>query len=228
MLAFIKFEGGETMMAKIANVFNMILIITVGIGIYYMFLGNGDNGVFSTSGIYNLKYFTVLSNCLCGLIALVTFMWQLRKKKLCMIWKYIAATEMGLTFFIIACFLQPMYPNLNMYAKGNFWFHLICPLVAMIEFVVLSLVEKKIPFVWSFIPVIPVALYGSCYFLNTMLNGTGKWPNTNDFYGFLNWGVPVGMIIFGCIMLISWMIALLLRIPNVVVHKIHRNHSVKI
>lgn len=115
-----------------------------------------------------------------------------------------------------------------MYERGNFWFHLICPLVAMMEFLVLSLGEKKISFVWSFIPVIPVALYGSCYFLNTMLNGTGKWPNTNDFYGFLNWGVPVGMIIFGCIMLMSWMIALLLRIPNVVVHKMHRNHSVKI
>ena len=76
--------------------------------------------------------------------------------------------------------------------------------------------KKKMPIKWSMITIIPVFIYGTIYLLNVQINGIGKWPKSNDFYGFLNWGLPIGIIIFSCIILMSWVIALLLRIPNVV------------
>ncbi|MBQ3783535.1 MAG: hypothetical protein II838_08855 [Lachnospiraceae bacterium] len=203
-------------MKKITAILNILLIISVAIGVLYMFSGGGNDAVFATSGIYNLKYFTVQSNCLCGIIAIVYLACNLMHKKISLLWKYIGATEVGLTFMVIACFLQPMYPTLDMYAEGNLWFHLICPLIAMAELVLLTIDKKKMPIKWSMITMIPVFIYGTIYLLNVQINGIGKWPKSNDFYGFLNWGLPIGIIIFICIILMSWVIALLLRIPNVV------------
>ena len=54
-------------------------------------------------------------------------------------------------------------------------------------------------------------VYGTVYLTNILVNGTGVWPDTNDFYGFMNWGLPVGIVIFACIMLAIWGIACVLR-----------------
>ena len=118
---------------------------------------------------------------------------------------------------MIAAFLAPMYPNLNLYEGGNLWFHLILPLTAMVEFVLLDIPESKgnkIPFRYTFYSASFALIYGICYLANILINGIGVWPDTNDWYGFLNWGYPIGLCIFGFIVLMNWLMAVLLRLGN--------------
>ncbi|SFB17402.1 hypothetical protein SAMN05216249_111101 [Acetitomaculum ruminis DSM 5522] len=207
----------EKMLNKISFVLNIFLIISLSIGIYYMFLSNAYNGVFATKGLANLKYFTVLSNLLCFFVAIASLLATvIFHKKLPVVFKLVSASEVGLTFVIIAFFLQPLYPNMNLYARGNLWFHLICPLIAMAEFIVIGLNSKKIPFKNTLFSGLLTLIYGAFYLGNTIINGIGTWPDSNDFYGFLTWGYPIGMIIFAIIVIMSWLISVILRLPNVI------------
>ena len=44
-----------------------------------------------------------------------------------------------------------------------------------------------------------------------LINGKGKWPDSNDWYGFMNWGFGPALIIFAVIILTNWGVACLLR-----------------
>ena len=125
-----------------------------------------------------------------------------------------AVTSVGLTFSIIAFFLQPMYRELNMYKGGNLFFHLIVPVIAMVEFILFEKDDRDetLPFRYTFIAAIPSVIYGFGYLINILINGTGVWPDTNDWYGFLNWGYPVGAGIFVGVVLINWVVALIIRL----------------
>ncbi len=124
-----------------------------------------------------------------------------------------AAAAVGLTFVIIAFFLAPMYPSLNLYEGGNFWFHLIVPLTGMVEFVLLKN-DSKIPLKYATISAVLSFVYGIYYLGNILINGKGEWPDTNDWYGFLNWGYPVGIGIFAFVVLLNFAVACLLRWIN--------------
>ena len=72
-------------------------------------------------------------------------------------------------------------------------------------------VVRMIPFRWTLYTMIPVLIYGAFYLGNILINGVGVWPDTNDFYGFVNWGLPVGIGIFAVILTATWGIACALR-----------------
>ena len=44
-----------------------------------------------------------------------------------------------------------------------------------------------------------------------IVQGVGEGPTRHDFYGFLLWGVPVGVGIFIALTLLTWGLALLMR-----------------
>ena len=129
--------------------------------------------------------------------------------------KLMAASATGLTFIIIAAFLQPLYPDLNLYKGGNLFFHLIVPIIAMIEFVLIK--TEQIPFGYTFLSAVLALVYGTGYCMNILINGKGVWPDTNDWYGFLNWGWPVGIAIFAFVVLMDWIMACLLRFLNKII-----------
>lgn len=193
-------------------ILNILIVIFVVIGIVIM-LNNHDSATGLTSdGIENFKYFTVLSNIFCGIVAFICLIYRFKEKKINILLKLMAASATGLTFIIIAAFLQPMYPDLNLYEGGNLFFHLIVPLIAMIEFLLIR--TEPIPFRYTFISAILALIYGTGYCLNILINGKGVWPDTNDWYGFLNWGWPVGLTIFAFIVFMDWIMACLLRFLN--------------
>jgi len=199
---------------KIAFILNLLVIAFAVIGTILMLFFRGNNEELLAEGIENYKYFTVLSNEFCGIIAVVSLIWSLRGKPQPMLAKLMAAAAVGLTFLVIIGFLGPLYGLLKMYRGANFFFHLILPLTAMAEFVLCpgdAADPVTIPLWWTFLTMIPVAVYGAGYLGNCMINGIGEWPHTNDFYGFLNWGLPVGLVIFAGIMLAIWGIACVLR-----------------
>ena len=68
------------------------------------------------------------------------------------------------------------------------------------------------PFRFTVIAAVPTLLYGIGYLLNIMINGIGgPWPYTNDFYAFLSWGWPVGILIFTVITLSAFGVACIFR-----------------
>lgn len=201
----------NTTRAKVAAILNILIIIEAAVGTVLMLFFRDGDALLASSGVENLKYFTVLSNEFCGIVAVWALILAVRRKAPPMLMKLMAAAAVGLTFLTVAGFLGPLYGHRFMYKNANLFFHLILPLTAMAEYILLPAPKGGVPFKWTFCTMIPVFLYGSVYLTNNLLNGTGEWPDTNDFYGFLNWGLPVGIVIFAGIMLVVWGIACGLR-----------------
>lgn len=202
------------------RIVNALVFVFVIIGLIVMFRFNDENNELVSHGIENFKYFTVLSNVFCGIIAFSQLNFDIlsafssreiegmqNRFKLA---KLISTTAVGLTFFTVAVFLWPIYRLPGMYSGSNFIFHLIVPLLAMIDFVLLN-AGDKIPFKYTFYAMVPSFLYGCFYLINILINGIGEWPDTNDWYGYLNWGYPIGALIFLISTVATWLVACLLR-----------------
>ena len=203
----------------LGRILNILIVAFAVTGTVIMLSHKGDGTGLASSGISNLKYFTVLSNEFCGIVAALWLVCDLLGKKLPVVLKLTAASAVALTFLIIAAFLAPMYPDLNLYENANLWFHLILPLTAVLEFVFLR-TDKRIPFKYTVISALLALFYGIGYLANILVNGKGEWPDTNDWYGFLNWGYPVGMAIFASIVLMDFAMAVLMRALNNRINKI--------
>lgn len=197
-------------------IIDSLIVICVAYGTWLMLTRGGDGTGLISAGLENLKYYTVLSNLFCGIVALAELVAYISRKSkfdFTML-KFMAATVTGLTAVIIAAFLQPTYPDLNMYQGSNLWFHLIVPVIAVAECVFTSDVASMLSFGRTMLTMIPSAVYGLFYALNILFRGIGTWPDTNDWYGFLNWGWPIGIVIFLVIIIVTWLVSLALWLLN--------------
>ena len=202
----------------ISIMLNIIIVIFACIGTVIM-LSQRENGEALTSrGVSNLKYFTVLSNEFCGITAAAWLVCKAVGRRFPVFPKLMAASAVGLTFFIIAAFLAPMYPMLNLYENANLWFHLILPIAGMTEFILLKQ-SDKILFKYTVISASAALVYGAAYLANILINGKGVYPDTNDWYGFLNWGYPIGIGIFAAVVLMDFGMAVILRGVNILINK---------
>ncbi|MBQ9609907.1 MAG: Pr6Pr family membrane protein [Lachnospiraceae bacterium] len=204
------------MKKKIEIIFNILIVIFVVVGLVVMFTYNSDGNELVSHGIENFKYFTVLSNVFCGIVALVQMIYDIinikkhrEYKEIIKILKLIATTDVALTFCTVAFFLWPIYKMAGMYQGSNFFFHLIVPLLAIIDFCLLD-EGIKIPFKITILSMIPSIIYGAAYITNILINGIGEWPDSNDWYGYLNWGYPVGVLIFAVTTVMTWIMAAIL------------------
>ena len=203
------------------TVLNLMILALLAAGTILMFRQKESAIGLTTVGLSNFKFFTVQSNYLC---AIVSLLWLLadrsdkKKKNLMITLKLMAASAVGLTFAIVAFFLGPLYGHSLLYRDANLVFHLLLPVVAMTEFVLLD-EEGMIPLYKTLFAMIPSFVYGTFYLLNNLINGVGQWPDGNDWYGFLNWGLPVGIVIYISVILVTWLIACLLRALNLILHK---------
>ena len=210
------------MRKKLVLILNLIIIALGVIGTIIMLQDRPSETGLTASGAENLKYFTVLSNEFCGIVSIIWLVlyicdWSqgtVKVRRWMTVLKYMAVTAVGLTFLVIAAFLGPIYGHAMLYKNSNLYFHLLLPVVAMIEFAFFDTGERKLPFKNTFLTVIPTLVYGMAYLVNLLVNGVGEWPDTNDWYGFVNWGLPVGLGIFAGIIVATWGIACVLRLVN--------------
>lgn len=201
--------------SRITLALDIQIVVFTAIGTYLMF-SNTDNGAgLMSSGLENFKYFTVLSNIFCGIVSLIALI----RRKMPVLVRLMSSSAVGLTFLIIAAFLQPIYPDTNLYKGGNLWFHLIVPVISMVQFILME-ISSKIPFRYTLFSALLSLVYGMGYLINILVNGVGKWPDTNDWYGFLNWGFPVGIAIFAFVVVMNFVIAVILRALNKLASKI--------
>ena len=192
---------------KIVNI--SIIIMVAGAWIAMALHGKGT---LSENGFGNLKYFTVLSNLFEGAASAVWLAESRRSGRAserAEVLKYVAAASVGLTFLTVMGFLGPLYGYAFMFTGANLFFHLIIPVVSIAEIVLLS--ERDFTFRDNNLTVIPPLIYGTAYLINNLLNGIGSWPDTNDWYSFLAWGYPAGILIFAVLCLATWLTGLLMR-----------------
>ena len=202
----------KTKISKTELILNLIIVIFAVIGIILMLTSKAEEGALQSSGLENFKFYTVLTNVFCGIVALIYLICIFAKKgteKMTAL-KLAAVCGVAITFAVVAFMFGPLYGFLQFYKRGNLFFHLLLPVAAMTEFILVK--RKEIPFKFTVYAAIPTLLYAIGYLLNILKNGVGgAWPDTNDFYGFLNWGWPVGIAIFTGIPLTAFGVANIFR-----------------
>ena len=170
-------------------------------------------GVLSSRGLASLKYFTVLSNLLEGFASLIWLSATLfgrRKNHRAEVLKFIACMSVFLTFLTVVVFLGPLFGYAGMFSGANLWLHLIIPLAAIGECMVF--VRESFSVRESLYTIVPVLVYAAGYLGNILVNGRGNIvTGKNDFYGFVTWGIPIGICIFALICLVVFLVSLLLR-----------------
>lgn len=189
---------------------NAFIALAVPAAWLYMMFSRKD-GAFSATGLRSLRYFTVLSNLLEG-AASVFFLIAGANKRLRPAadrLKYVAANAVLLTFFTVAMLLAPLYGPHGMFREHNLWFHLLIPLIAGAEFLLLN--DEPVTARDSLMAVTPVVLYGTVY---TAVNLASGAPYPFDLYRFLQWGVWAGLGVFLLLLGASFLIALGLRKGN--------------
>lgn len=205
--------------------FNALIIIFFLIS-WIMLMVRREGASFLTSvGLNNLKYYTVLSNIMEVVVSAILGVQLIRVytgrsdsiPHLLFFLKYMATTAVSVTFLVVVTMLWPLTHYPDLFTGSNFWLHVVIPLLAMIEFLFLDKFGM-IRFPETLLVVIPAVLYACGYSLNLIINGVGSGTTTNDFYGFLHWGLGIGIILCAIIFLINWGAALLLRLVNKKIH----------
>ncbi len=202
---------------RIRTIINIILVIVVLGSWIALFVSS--SGTLMHNGINSLKYFTVLSNLLEGAASAAWLVSSRRNGKASSHaeqLKYVAAAAVGLTCVVVLTFLGPLYGYPEMFAGPSLYMHLLTPVIAIAEIIFLSdfTYTRKDNRLVMLSPIV----YGVFYLGNNLINGIGEWPDTNDWYLFLTWGYPVGILIFTVICAVTWLLGLAMR-------KLHRTQA---
>lgn len=184
------------------KIFNIVIFIIVLTTWLRMVFARSELAL-TAGGVSSLKYFTVLSNLFEGIACLV---WLYKKDEEI---KYAAAVSVTLTMIVVLTFLGPLYGYIPMFSGVSFWMHLVVPLAALLE--VLFWNKEKFDLHDNLLACIPMGIYGIFYIGNNIINGIGQWPYTNDWYGFLMWGYPIGILIYFIILLLVFLIGFAIR-----------------
>jgi hypothetical protein len=164
----------------------------------------GRHGALSAEGLQSLRYFTVLSNLLQGGVSIACLFRPDVGR-----WKYVSAVSVALTFFVVLLLLGPAYGYDSMYIGANLWFHLIIPILAMANFLIVDR-EGTFSLRDSLFTLIPMLAYSLFYVGNLLANGVRE----NDWYGFAKHGPQSAVAAFLIILGLNWIIALLMRLPR--------------
>lgn len=197
-------------------IINIFLVISTIIVTFYTVsfgtvAGQVDTGV--NYGWFYFATFTVDSNILLGLIALIVLISEVKNlvkktptpKYVPVV--YLIATSLAmLTFLTVVLFLAPLralsgHNYFDMLVGPMFFFHFFNPVLAAISYI--FFIKGKIKPCTKTLAFIPLAIYGFTYFMNVVI--FNRWV---DFYHFTFGGryylVPVVFVaIFGTIYLIA-------------------------
>lgn len=133
-------------------------------------------------GLHAFRYFTVLSNVLCALSALVMMIARLRGQVSggVMLLKYLGTASVTVTMLTVLLFLGPTMGYAQLLAGRDAYMHLIGPLLAIASFCFLE--KRGLTFPAALTGLAPVVLYGAVYLYKVVYAPEGKrWE---DFYGF--------------------------------------------
>lgn len=209
----------------ILNIIIVILTILASIVMYsgFKFMGESEIILESTK-LSMFRFFTVLSNIFMGIIALIFAIKELNLLKgnindinlKYYILKLLSTTSVALTFFVVFTYLGPIARGgiLSLLKNSNLFFHLIIPLLSIINFIFFEK-NNKIKFKYTFLGVIPTFLYEIYYLLNILFHmENGKVSPIYDWYYFVQNGVWIAIVVSLLMLVITYIICLLLYLFN--------------
>lgn len=183
------------------KIIDISIVLLVGWALYLLDAYMQESAV-STNGWNNLKYFTVQSNVLMGIISI----WNLISNKDHPYFILAGTVSVALTALTVAVFLGPVFGWEIMYISFNLYMHAIIPALALVRFII-ARTGKEIEFSKVWTGLIPMILYGIVYGCNILINGVS---HQTDWYGFAMWGkwsiIPVYAVILGITYLMSLLI----------------------
>lgn len=218
---------------KVSLVINIMIFIITIIASIIMFTGfkfmHGYDISLQSTKIGMFKFFTVESNILIGIVALIFAIKEIElingkiddiSTKMYIL-KLIATTAVGLTFVVVFGYLGPISKNgiPSMLMNSNLFFHLIIPVTSMINFIFFEK-TNKIKFKYTFYGLMPTVLYGIFYVSNVLIHvEDGKVSTIYDWYWFVQNGLWTAVIVAPMILLITYIICLVLWRLNILKEK---------
>lgn len=218
---------------KVSLVINIMIFIITIIASIIMFTGfkfmHGYDISLQSTKIGMFKFFTVESNILIGIVALIFAIKEIElingkiddiSTKMYIL-KLIATTAVGLTFVVVFGYLGPISKNgiPSMLMNSNLFFHLIIPVTSMINFIFFEK-TNKIKFKYTFYGLMPTVLYGIFYVSNVLIHvEDGQVSKIYDWYWFVQNGLWTAVIVAPMILLITYIICLVLWRLNILKEK---------
>lgn len=210
-----KQEKSFRLKALLSILCNLLIVILTYVNVSTFFHRVGD-GNMQVVGTYCFQYFTVDSNILSALTALLLVCVQIvalvRKQDLLPQWavlcKYVGTVTVALTFLTVVFFLGPTQGFLRMFSGNAFYLHLIGPLLAIGSLLFLEKGEKPITRKQTLFALAPIFLYACVYLTMVVIVG---WENGGwfDFYGFNRDGH--WYLSFVVMLIAGWALCMLLR-----------------
>ncbi len=212
------------MKRTISIILNGLIFVLVAFATTCMILGlnlfSRSDAVraFTASNLVAFKYFTVDSNVLAGITALIYFIIELKGKELseraatflhCL--RLASATGLALTMLVTAFFLIPQFGKdwYILYIDNNFFFHLTIPLLCIITYIFFEPGAATLTLKQSVTGIIPMVLYAIFYTINIITHlGNGHPLKDYDWYGFLGGKLSNAFISIPAMLLITWCISL--------------------
>ena len=200
---------------KLSIIFNVLIFVFVLFGSIMAFGKITVIPVSSDSGNI-LKYFTVQSNILAGIVALLYVIFYIKNKDkdikvpfFVFVLKYIATIDLLITFLVVALFLGFITPDgyISVYYNANFFFHLIVPILNIISFIFFEpfYFVKKIQTLFGVIHLFIYSIFYQIVAISHFENG--KVDIKYDWYAFAQNGVIVALLFAVVLLAIGYLTA---------------------
>lgn len=213
---------------KVSLIINIIVVLLTIIASIMMFTGfkfmHGYETVLESTRLGMLRFFTVQSNLLVGIVSLFFVIQEIKllKGKIEIIsskyyiLKLMSVTSVGLIFFVVFTYLGPIAKGGigSMLMNSNLFFHLLIPLISILNFI---LFEKtnKLTLKNTLYGLIPTAIYAVYYLINILIHmENGAVSPKYDWYWFVQNGVWTAIFVVPLIFLITYIICLLIWKAN--------------
>ncbi len=192
--------------------FNSAIVIIEIVALVTSFVKVPENDELAFNGIKLFIPFTNQSNIFllfASSLFVVFDILALSKQTTIPFWAYIikfsATCSVSLTFLTVCFYLGPVFGFAMVFGGMNLYFHLICPVLSLIVFIIFES-RVKIKWSFSFFGIIPTVCYAMMYIPLTLC---GLWL---DLYGFfLNLGpffwLPMMFIGSYAIALLVWFLS---------------------
>jgi hypothetical protein len=196
------------------TVFSTIVMMA---GIRFM---HGVEPVLEVTKLGVFKFFTVDSNILVGLIALLFALEEIKllkgtKKEISnklYILKLLSTTAVSITFIVVFTYLGAIVEGgiPAMLQNSNMFFHLVIPVLSIITFVLFEK-DNKLKMKDTIYGIFPTVIYGLFYLTNIIIHmKNGKVSPQYDWYWFVQNGVWTAIIVMPFMLLVSYIISLIL------------------
>ena len=207
----------------VSFVLNILVFLLVLAGTIVMVSVKSEE--LATNDLSVFKYFTFQSNVFMGCVAAVYGYYQLlmilkkvdKIPHVLTIFNLIATSAVALTFIVVIAFLGPGYGYDKMYKNANLFFHLLVPVLAMLNFIFYTKSEKY-HFIQTLFTIVPCFLYGLVYFI-VVASQNAYGDIKIDFYFFGKDGPLIGAVNYLAVMSIAYVIALISYFSNRLVFK---------